>query len=93
MLSVPTGAIRFGLRHGAALHAIFAIRTPGGFTLHTGPDWGPQLCGLPDEAARLQQAAALFAAALRAVVIRHPDQWCLFQPLQASASVVARDAA
>lgn len=93
MLSVPTGAIRFGLRHGAALHAVFAIRTPSGFTLRAGPDWGPQLRGVPDEAARLQQAAALFAAALRAVVVQHPDQWCLFQPLEASASLVARDAA
>jgi KDO2-lipid IV(A) lauroyltransferase len=93
ILEVPTGAIRLGLRHGAAVHAAFAIRVPGGFALRAGPDWGPALRAMPVEVARLQAAASLFASALRDIVVRHPDQWCLLQPLLANPAAVAREAA
>jgi lauroyl/myristoyl acyltransferase len=92
-LAVPTGAIRLGLRREAALHAAFALRVRDGFVVHVGPDWGPQLRGVPDEFLRLQRAAALFAAALHDIVVRHPEQWCLLHPLAARAAARACEAA
>lgn len=81
-LGLPTGAIRLAIRSGAAVHVGFALRERDGFRLRVGADCTPGLPSDPQVAVR--HVAEHFASTLRDAVSRHPDQWCLLQPLEAS---------
>jgi lauroyl/myristoyl acyltransferase len=80
-LDIPVGGVRLALRHGAAIHGVFAVRTAAGFELRCTDDWAAQATALPDEAAQVRSVAAQFAAELQRLVQTHPGQWCLFAPL------------
>ncbi len=84
-LEIPVGGVRLALRHGAAIHAVFAVRTAAGFELQCSENWAAAARSLPDEATRVRFIATEFAAALQERVCRYPGQWCLFAPLAPAA--------
>jgi len=86
-LLVPTGGIRLALRAGAGIHAFFALRDAGGFRIEVGADLAAAAPG-PDENVRARHVAAAFAVALSRVVQRHPEQWCVLQPLHEAAGAL-----
>lgn len=92
-LSIPAGGIRLALRAGAAVHAVFAVREAGLWVLRVGPELTGRLESSPGEAERVQEVAERFAAELGAIVRRHPEQWCLLQPLGGAQPVEERGAA
>ena len=80
-LDIPVGGVRLALRHGAAIHGVFAVRTAAGFELCCTDDWASPAQALPDEATRVRFVAQQFATELQRLVRAHPGQWCLFAPL------------
>ena len=80
-LQVPTGGIRLALRAGAAIHGVFAVRTPEGFELHCGPDWAAPARRHADERAQMRSVAGAFARQLQTMVRAYPEQWCLLAEL------------
>ncbi len=85
-LLVPTGGIRLGLRAGAGIHVFSARRQTTGHVVEVGPELDVSAGGPEHE--RIRAIATAFAAALREVVARHPEQWCLLaslSPLSAAA--------
>lgn len=88
-LLVPTAGIRLALQAGAGIHPFFPLRREDGFVVEIGADLAAPAPGetVPDVAT----VAAAFAAALLAVVRRHPEQWCLLQPVGAPATETRRE--
>lgn len=81
-LLVPTAGIRVALQAGAGIHAFFPLRREDGFVVEIGADLAAPAAGAV-AAPEVRAVAAAFAAALLAVVRRHPEQWCLLQPVGA----------
>jgi len=86
LIDMPTGAVRLALRHGAAIHPVFARREHREWVIRCGPDCAAGARALADPEAQVRAVGERFAAALTAAVRAAPEQWCLFPRLTIAAN-------